>query len=94
MSLSGLVNGSLEDHVLQQHTTFCIESAQNMITLVYDSTILDQYGIGILPWWIRIFYIYIAIQHLIASILRPVIFTSTVPEVWGSAMAASEHMSL
>ncbi|KAJ5119691.1 hypothetical protein N7448_010360 [Penicillium atrosanguineum] len=83
---SDFVNGSLEYRMLQQCATLCIESARNMITLVHDSAVLDQHGIGVLPWWIRIFYFYIAIQHLIASMLRPDIFASTVPEAWGTAM--------
>lgn len=85
---SDLVNESLESRMLQHCATLCIESARNMITLVRDSAMLDQHGIGVLPWWIRIFYFYIAIQHLIASMLRPDIFASTVPEAWGTAMAA------
>lgn len=57
-----------------------------MINIVRDSAMFDQNGIGFLPWWIRIFYFYVAI--LIASMLRPDIFASTVPDTWGTAMIA------
>ncbi|PYH89968.1 hypothetical protein BO71DRAFT_296584, partial [Aspergillus ellipticus CBS 707.79] len=41
-----------------------------------------------LPWWYRIFYLYIAVQHLIAAMLRPDLFPDVAHDPWHTAIAA------
>lgn len=89
-------NASLEDRILKECAALCVESAQNMISLAQESRTLDQQGVGILPWWLRVFYLYIATQALIASMPRPEIFGPIVPDAWNTAttaLGAHEHLS-
>ena len=73
----------------------CVENSQKIIALVHESY-RSEAAIGILPWWYRIFYLYVASQHLIAAMLRPDVFAPMVLESWSKAMSAlcaHEHLS-
>ena len=51
---------------------------------------------GILPWWQRIFYLYLASQHLIVAMMQPTIFRYMVVDYWEKAMSTfgeHEHLS-
>ena len=89
------VDQGLGDRILKDCATICVENSQKMIALVYENYRPDA-AIGILPWWYRIFYLYVASQHLIAAMLRPDVFAPVVLESWSKAMAAlcaHEHLS-
>ena len=89
------VSQGLGDRILQDCATLCVENSQKMIAIVFDNYPLDA-AIGILPWWYRVFYLYVATQNLIAAMLRPEVFAPVVLEPWGKAMAAlgaHEHLS-
>ena len=90
-----LVSSSLKNHILQDCATLCVENARKIITLMYDNHQPDI-AIEILPWWYRVFYTYVASQHLIAAMLRPDVFASVVTESWSKAttiFSALEHLS-
>ena len=82
-----LVNQCLGDRILQDCATLCVENSQKIITLLYESWKMDG-PVGILPWWYRIFYLYVASQPLLAAMLRPDLFKSMIMEPWGKAMSA------
>ena len=89
------VDQDLRARILRDGAKLCVENAQNLITLLYESCGSNE-GIGILPWWYRVYYLIIASQHLIASMLRPEIFASLAVEFWSKAMSAlcaHEHLS-
>ena len=84
----------LGDRILQDCATLCVENSQKMIALVYENQRPDA-AIGILPWWLRVFYLYVASQHLITAMLRPDVFAPMVLESWSKAMSAlcaHEHL--
>ncbi len=85
----------MEDRLIQDCPSLCVDSAQKMIALV--NTLYTQDGIiGILPWWHRVFYLHIAGTILIASMLRADLFTPIVAQSWDTAMTAlraHEHLS-
>ncbi|GAQ05982.1 hypothetical protein ALT_3303 [Aspergillus lentulus] len=86
---------SVGDHVLEACATLCVENAQKLIMLVQECSRPDR--TGLIPWWYRVFYLYIAMQHLIAAMLRPDLFGSLVPKSWNTAVSvfsAHEHLSL
>ncbi|KAF4220825.1 hypothetical protein CNMCM5878_000481 [Aspergillus fumigatiaffinis] len=85
---------SIGDRVLETCATLCVENAQKLIMLVQECSRPDK--AGLIPWWYRIFYLYIAMQHFIAAMLRPDLFGSLVPESWNTAvsvLSAHEHLS-
>jgi hypothetical protein len=89
------VDHRLENRILQDCATLCVENAQKLIALVCENYRSDA-AIGILPWWYRVFYLYVASQHLIAAMLRPDVFAPVVLESWckaHSALCAHEHLS-
>ncbi|KAF7619593.1 hypothetical protein AFLA_001218 [Aspergillus flavus NRRL3357] len=86
---------SLADHITQTHATLCVTNAQKLITLI--QTCSQQDNPGLIPWWYRVFFLYIAMQHLIAAMLRPDVFATVVVESWNTAvsvLSAHEHLSL
>ena len=87
----------LEDRILQNCATLSVESAQKMITLMWqDSRPGPDATLGVVPWWYRVFYLSIASQHLIAAMLRPDVFRPAVVDHWNKAMealCAHEHLS-
>lgn len=68
-----------------------------MVDLVCDNCGPGEATIGPLPWWYRIFYLYVASQHMMAAMLRPdVLLTSMISESLGKALSAlrsHEHLS-
>ncbi|KAL5335751.1 hypothetical protein BJX70DRAFT_401305 [Aspergillus crustosus] len=74
----------------------CIEAVKSILTLLESrqrpdpntapSMDMEEQAIPV-PWWHRIFYLYIALQHLIAAILRPDIFGDTAPDLWEKGIA-------
>ncbi|KAB8222728.1 hypothetical protein BDV33DRAFT_201157 [Aspergillus novoparasiticus] len=85
---------SLADHITQTHATLCVTNAQKLIALI--QTCSQQGNTGLIPWWYRIFFLYIAMQHLIAAMLRPDVFATVVLESWNTAVSvlgAHEHLS-
>ncbi|GFF48679.1 hypothetical protein IFM58399_08361 [Aspergillus lentulus] len=86
---------SVSDHVLEACATLCVNNAQKLIMLVQECSRPDR--TGLIPWWYRVFYLYIAMQHLIAAMLRPDLFGTLVPKSWNTAVSvfsAHEHLSL
>ncbi|PIG81167.1 C6 transcription factor [Aspergillus arachidicola] len=85
---------SLADHITQTHATLCVTNAQKLIALI--QTCSQQDNTGLIPWWYRVFFLYIAMQHLIAAMLRPDVFAKVVLESWNTAvsvLSAHEHLS-
>lgn len=76
----------LENRILQSCATLCVENAQKVIDLVADDW-APYNPIGILPWWYRVFYLWIATLHVIAAMLRPEVFESVVSHHWEKAMS-------
>ena len=90
---TGLVP-DLEHRILQSCAMLCVENAQKVIDLVAQDWKPDT-PIGILPWWYRVFYLWIATLHVIAAMMRPEIFESVVSGHWGksiSLLTAHEHL--
>ncbi|KAI3318549.1 fungal-specific transcription factor domain-containing protein [Xylariaceae sp. AK1471] len=88
-------NQSLEGSMMRQCVTLCIESAQKMIALIYSHQ-KPGADIGIMPWWNRIFYVYIAATILTAAMLRPEFYTSNASLAWDQVMFildTHEHLS-
>ncbi|KAH1497128.1 hypothetical protein KXX52_001448 [Aspergillus fumigatus] len=82
------------DRILETCATLCVDNAQKLIMLVQECSRPDK--TGLIPWWYRVFYIYIAMQHLIAAMLRPDLFGTVVPESWNTAvsvLSAHERLS-
>ncbi|XBQ84228.1 hypothetical protein V6000_000021 [Aspergillus fumigatus] len=85
---------SIGDRILETCATLCVDNAQKLIMLVQECSRPDK--TGLIPWWYRVFYIYIAMQHLIAAMLRPDLFGTVVPESWNTAvsvLSAHERLS-
>jgi hypothetical protein len=89
----------LESRVLLDCARICVENAQLVIDLVGDDLqrpTSPPKGGGHLPWWYRLFYLWIATLHLIAARLRPEIFEAVVLDHWNKAVAllgAHAHLS-
>ncbi|KEF57497.1 uncharacterized protein A1O9_05414 [Exophiala aquamarina CBS 119918] len=84
----------LEHRILQSCAMLCVENAQKVIDLVAEDWKSDT-PIGILPWWYRVFYLWIATLHIIAAMMRPEIFESVVSGHWEKAISlltAHEHL--
>lgn len=70
-----------------------MENAQKVIDLVVEDWTPGG-PTGILPWWYRVFYLWIATLHVIAAMLRPEVFESVVSNHWEKAISlltAHEH---
>lgn len=53
-------------------------------------------NIGMVPWWHRVFYLHVAGTVLIAAMLQPDLYTSSVSQSWNTAMMvlrAHAHLS-
>ncbi|KAI9714706.1 MAG: hypothetical protein M1828_001135 [Chrysothrix sp. TS-e1954] len=88
-------SASLESRVLQDCASLCMESTERLLSLVCSTCGYGADG-GTLPWWYRVFYLFVASQHLLAATLRPDLFGSMVLESWTTAMStlsAHEHLS-
>ncbi|RHZ64934.1 transcription factor domain-containing protein [Aspergillus thermomutatus] len=84
----------LGDRFSQTCATLCVENAQKLVALIQECSRSDR--TGLVPWWYRIFYLYIAMQHLITAMLRPDVFGTAVLEPWNTAVSvlgAHEHLS-
>jgi len=84
----------LEHRILQGCAMLCVENAQKVIDLVAEDWKSDN-PIGILPWWYRVFYLWIATLHVIAAMMRPESFDSVVSGHWEKAislLSAKEHL--
>lgn len=86
-------NNSLHGHLLQSCASLCVENTARMLSLVCETCATTP---GLLPWWYRVFYLFVSSQHLLAAMLRPEVFGAQVYELWGTAslnLAAHEHLS-
>ncbi|GIJ89473.1 hypothetical protein Asppvi_008415 [Aspergillus pseudoviridinutans] len=86
---------SIGDRVLQTCATVCVENAQKLITLIRECSRPDM--TGLIPWWYRIFYLRIAMLHLVAAMLRSDVFGTVASESWNTAVSvfgSHEHLSL
>lgn len=63
----------------------CIESAQQMISLVQREYTPGE-NFGVIPWWHRILYLHLAGTILIAAMLRADLVTPSVTQSWDTAM--------
>lgn len=79
-------HSDLEARMTQDCATLCVEASKRIVDLVCDCY-NPEAEIGILPWWDRVVYLYIACQHLLAAMLRPDIFKTVVPGHWRKAMS-------
>lgn len=85
----------LSNRVLQDGANICVESTQRLLSLICESSRHDAIA-GSLPWWYRVFYLYVTCQYLIAAMLRPDAFGALIQESWStaiSALCAHEHLS-
>ena len=86
---------SLENRLLQDCAWLCVDNSVRLLSLVYETcgrgTVENS-----LPWWHRVFYLFVALQHLLAAMLRPDLFNQLVSENWNTALStlgAHEHLS-
>lgn len=73
----------------------CIESAQNLTSLIADTRELSA-EFGLFPWWYRIYYLHIAGTNFLAAMFAPELFTESVRQSWDKlmeALRAHEHLS-
>lgn len=73
----------------------CVENAQKIVDLVAEDWTPNGPP-GVLPWWYRVFYLWLATMHVIAAMLRPDSFETIVAGHWDKAMSllsAHEHLS-
>ncbi|KAJ5190316.1 fungal specific transcription factor, partial [Penicillium cinerascens] len=86
---------SLSDRLLRQCAGMCIEAAQKVTSLIIGSLEPDE-SIGILPWWIRIYYLHIAGAIFLAAMFETDLFTDSVSRSWHdvlSGLRAHVHLS-
>ena len=84
---------SLHDHLLQGCALLCIENTARMLSLVCEAYATSP---TLLPWWYRVFYLFVSSQHLLAAMLRPDVLLTQVHELWSTAKQAfadHEHLS-
>ena len=89
------VSRKLENRILGECARTCVENAQTIIDLVVED-FASEAGLRVLPWWWRVFYLWIATLHLIAAMLRQDVFESDVSEHWTKALStlcAHDHLS-
>jgi hypothetical protein len=83
--------------IVQDCAALCVENAQKMITLLVDDCgASDGAGVGVIPWWYRVFYLHVAGTVLMAATLQSALCSPAVSESWGRAMTAlraHEHLS-
>ena len=78
---------SLDTRILQDCATQGVESAQKIISIVIEDYAQDE-NARLLPWWYRVFYLYIAMQQLVAAMMQAQIFQPLVSDCWEKAMSA------
>ncbi|KAK3938461.1 hypothetical protein QBC46DRAFT_292403 [Diplogelasinospora grovesii] len=86
---------SLGYRILQDCASLCVENSRKIIALINDNFDSGD-AIGPVPWWHRIFYLYVASQHLIAAMLRPDVFTAMASDSLRRALSilqGHEHLS-
>jgi hypothetical protein len=89
------INQKLDNRMLGECARLCVENAQTIIDLVVED-LGSEPATRVLPWWWRIFYLWIASLHLIAAMLRQDVFGPDVSEHWAKALStlsAHEHLS-
>lgn len=97
---------SLGQRILRDCASLCVDSSRRVIDLVHDhhhhrsplsTTDPNPNAAGVLPWWNRIFYLFVASQHLLAAMLRPDdAFQATAADALDkalSALRAQEYLS-
>lgn len=85
----------LSDRVLKDCASLCVDNAKKIIALIRERHNPGR-EIGILPWWHRVFYLYVAGITLMAAMLRPDLFESVALRWWHrvvDALRAHEHLS-
>lgn len=84
---SGVQDQSLESRILQDCAATCVSNTEKLLTLVCTGSCTS--GIGMhLPWWYRVFYLFVVLQHLLAAMLHPQLFTMGLYELWTNALTA------
>ena len=84
---------SLHGHLLQGCALLCVENTAKMLSLVCEANATSP---TLLPWWYRVFYLFVSSQHLLAAMLRPDVLLTQVHELWSTASQAfadHEHLS-
>lgn len=87
-------NQCLGDRVLQDCASLCVENAEKIVGLIQEHCNPGT-TIGVLPWWHRVFYLYISGVTFLAATLRPDLFATVVPQSWSKMMSvlrAHEHL--
>ncbi|KAL2834366.1 hypothetical protein BDW59DRAFT_137767 [Aspergillus cavernicola] len=78
---------SLSHRLLRESASICIETAQQIASLVIETLEPDE-PIGLLPWWYRIYYLHIAGTTFLAAMFRPELFTESVAQSWEGVLLA------
>jgi hypothetical protein len=81
--------------MLGQCASLCVDNAQQMISLI-DEHYRQSGTTAIIPWWYRVFYLYVSGTVLIAAALRTDLFTSAVSQSWSKViwtLQAHSHLS-
>ena len=94
-SHAGAGDQGLGQHILRDCASLCVEASRNMIALI-ENNYSPGDDIGAIRWWHRIFYLYVATQHLIAAMLRPDTFGSVPTDDLAkvlSILQTHEHLS-
>ncbi|KAI1325748.1 hypothetical protein F5Y16DRAFT_377044 [Xylariaceae sp. FL0255] len=77
--------GTMEYSMTRNYATFCVESAQRMIALIYEHHTLGCFA-SFVPWWQLFTYTYIAASILTAAMLRAELNTPAAAAAWDQAM--------
>ncbi|KAJ5787108.1 hypothetical protein N7457_002098 [Penicillium paradoxum] len=80
-------SSSLSERLLRECARMCIDAAQSVTSLVVE-TLDPARGIGILPWWTRVYYLHIAGMIFLAAMVGSDLFTESVSRSWQDVLAA------
>ncbi|KAI1264823.1 hypothetical protein F5Y18DRAFT_427453 [Xylariaceae sp. FL1019] len=81
-------NQTIEDGMVRSCAALSVESARNIIAVIYENEQWDPHSPNkTIPWWTKFFYIYIASTILTAAMLRTDLYTPEVSLAWDQAMS-------
>ncbi|OJJ42652.1 hypothetical protein ASPZODRAFT_76256 [Penicilliopsis zonata CBS 506.65] len=87
---------SLSERLLRECARMCVTAAQGVTSLVVETLEDPGQGIGILPWWTRIYYLHISGVVFLAAMVGSDLFTDSVSQSWQyvlMALRAHVHLS-
>lgn len=77
---------SYKGHMIRYGALQCVESAQKMISLIDQDSDADE-SMHNLPWWYRIFHLYMAGTILLAAMQSVDLFTPAVSASWQQTLS-------